>query len=186
MAPTRVGMRVVNAAAQMFLRTLSKVVGGDVINDATAFFQAFEGMEAGFRDRAQTVTELLHAPSTQYLVVASPRNDTVAEAAFFTGKLRSIGLTTAGVIVNRLHPRFGEGTAEDAAHAAAAARGLAARRLWTNLAELRHMAELEEVAVAPLLDVAGEAAVARVPLLARDVHDLDGLRTLASHVVAGS
>jgi anion-transporting ArsA/GET3 family ATPase len=184
MAPTRVGMRVVNAAAQVFLRTLSKVVGGDVINDATAFFQAFEGMEAGFRDRAQTVTGLLHAPSTQYVVVASPRHDTVTEAAFFTSKLRSTGLTTAGVIVNRLHPRFGAGTAAEAAGSAHAARGATARRLWTNLAELRQMAEREEAAVAPLLAAAGDAAVARVPLLARDVHDLEGLRELAGHLVA--
>ena len=38
-------------AAQTFLRTVSKVVGGDVVDDAIAFFQAFEGMEEGFRER---------------------------------------------------------------------------------------------------------------------------------------
>ncbi len=90
------------------------------------------------------------------------------------------------MIVNRLHPRFGSGSAAEAAAAADAARGVAAHRLWTNLAELRRMAEREEESVSPLLDVAGEAAVARVPLLARDVHDLDGLRRLATHLVAGS
>jgi uncharacterized membrane protein len=44
----------VNVAAQAFLRTVAKVVGAEVIDDAIAFFQAFEGMEAGFRDRADT------------------------------------------------------------------------------------------------------------------------------------
>ena len=52
MTPGRAYVKAVNVAAQAFLRTVSKVVGGDVIDDAIAFFQAFDGMEAGFRDRA--------------------------------------------------------------------------------------------------------------------------------------
>ena len=62
MAPSRGFVRAVNVAAQTFLRTVSKVVGGDVVDDAIAFFQAFEGMEEGFRTRAARVEELLAAP----------------------------------------------------------------------------------------------------------------------------
>ena len=47
MTPTRAYLRAVNVAAQAFLRTVSKVVGGEVLHDAIAFFQAFDGMEAG-------------------------------------------------------------------------------------------------------------------------------------------
>ena len=36
-----------------------KVVGADVFDDAIAFFQAFEGMEEGFKERAKQVLELL-------------------------------------------------------------------------------------------------------------------------------
>ena len=61
MTPTAPYVKAVNVAAQAFLRTVSKVVGGDVIDDAIAFFQAFDGMEAGFRDRAERVLELLAA-----------------------------------------------------------------------------------------------------------------------------
>ena len=44
-----------SAAVQRFLRTVSKVVGTEVIEDVVAFFRAFEGMEEGFRDRAASV-----------------------------------------------------------------------------------------------------------------------------------
>src|SRR5690606_5034197 len=64
MAPTRVVGRAVNLAAQAFLRTVSKVVGGDVVEDAITFFQAFEGMEEGFKERARHVIELLGADRT--------------------------------------------------------------------------------------------------------------------------
>jgi anion-transporting ArsA/GET3 family ATPase len=80
MAPTRVVGRAVNVAAQAFLRTVSKVVGGDVIKDAIGFFQAFDGMEQGFKERAQRVLELLSSPVTAFVLVASPKRDTVQEA----------------------------------------------------------------------------------------------------------
>ncbi len=59
MLPTRRGLRVLNIAAQPMLRSIGKVVGSDVLADAVAFFQAFAGMETGFRDRADEVIELL-------------------------------------------------------------------------------------------------------------------------------
>src|SRR3954468_11466735 len=66
MAPTRAYMKAVNVAAQAFVRTVGKIVGGEVLDDALAFFQAFEGMEAGFRDRAARVQALLTARDTAY------------------------------------------------------------------------------------------------------------------------
>ncbi len=42
-------MKAVNVAAHAFVRTVSKVIGAEVFDDALAFFQAFQGMEEGFR-----------------------------------------------------------------------------------------------------------------------------------------
>ena len=44
MMPTRAYLRVASAAVQRFLRTVSRVVGTEVIDDVVAFFRAFEGM----------------------------------------------------------------------------------------------------------------------------------------------
>ena len=87
MLPARRGMRVVNVATQPVLRTIGKVVGSDVLADAVAFFQAFAGMESGFRQRADGVIGLLRSDATRYVVVASPHRDTVDEAAWFAGQL---------------------------------------------------------------------------------------------------
>jgi anion-transporting ArsA/GET3 family ATPase len=106
-APSRGLVKAVNMAAQAFLRTVSKVVGGDVVDDAIAFFQAFEGMEEGFRERADRVNELLSAPGTAFVLVASPRRDTVGEAHFFAERLQEAGIAVEGLVVNRVHPSFG-------------------------------------------------------------------------------
>ena len=185
MLPARKGLKVLNVAAQPVLRSIGKVVGGDVLADAIAFFQAFEGMETGFRDRADSVSELLHSSITHYVLVASARHDTVEEARYFAARLADSKLSVAAVIVNRLQPRFGDATAEQALAAAATAETAGDHKLaglWRNLAELRALADAEEGVIAPLIADTGDTAIHRGPLLANDVHDLSGLREIAGHL----
>ena len=54
--------------------------------------------------------------------------------------------------------------------------------LWTNVAELRAARERELVVVEPLAELVSGDRLAFVPLLDRDVHDLDGLRAIAGHL----
>ena len=183
MLPARRGMRVVNAATQPMLRAIGKVVGSDVLADAVAFFQAFAGMEGGFRERAEAVMGLLRSDVTRYVVVASPHRDTVTEAVWFAGKLADHGIEHVAGVANRVHPAFGPGSTEDAVTAAATATAggdadLAA--LWTNLAELRALAAAAAAELAPLAELLGP--LADVPLLAGDVHDLEGLGEISRHM----
>ena len=69
MLPARPGMRMFNVATQPVLRAIGKVVGTEVLADAVAFFQAFAGMEAGFRQRADDVI----APAARAVDDVPPR-----------------------------------------------------------------------------------------------------------------
>jgi len=178
MLPARTGFKAVNLATQAFVRTVGRVVGADVVTDAVAFFQAFEGMEEGFRQRSRRVSELLADPATAFVLVTSPRRDAVRETGFFADKLREAGIGIQGLVVNRMHPRF---PAVDPTPSAAVA-DLAP--LYRNIAELARMAEGEEEHVAVLAAHLGAAAV-RVPELETDVHDLPGLARVAAYVFAG-
>ena len=119
MLPARRGMGLVNAATQPMLRAIGQVVGSDVLADAVAFFQAFAGMERGFRDRAEDVMALLRSDATRYVIVASPHRDTVVEAVWFAGKLAEHGIPRLAGVANRVHPPFGDGSAAEAAAQAA-------------------------------------------------------------------
>ena len=92
MLPTRSGLKVFGAAAQPIFRAIGKVVGSDVLADSLAFFQAFSGMETGFRERADDVVALLRAERTAFVVVASPRHDTITEAVWFARQLDEQGV----------------------------------------------------------------------------------------------
>ncbi len=184
MLPARGGLRVLNIAAQPVLRTIGKVIGGDVLADAIAFFQAFEGMETGFRDRADSVAALLRASVTSYVLVASPRHDTVVEARYFADRLAESEIPVAAVVINRLQPRFGDATSHDALAAAAELCEIDPKlsAMWQNLGELHALADAEERVVAPLLEATDARTIHRVPLLREDVHSLSGLRDIAGYL----
>jgi anion-transporting ArsA/GET3 family ATPase len=181
MLPARRGMKVVNAATQPILRAVGRVVGSDVLADAVAFFQSFAGMEGGFRQRAEDVIALLRSDETRYVIVASPHRDTVTEAVWFAGKIAEHGITRVAGVANRVHPPFGAGTAQEARAAADAAAGDVAA-LWRNVADLRDLAEAALDELAPFAVLLGDGPLATVPLLAGDVHDLDGLDEIRGHV----
>lgn len=185
MLPTRGGLRVIGTATQPILRAIGKVVGSDVLADSVAFFQAFAGMETGFRERADDVVRLIRAPETAFVVVAAPRHDTIDEAVWFANQLVDQGVGVTSAIVNRTHPEFGAGSATDAIAAAVEARrdgdetlGL----LWDNVADLRTMRDLELAVIAPLAEIVGGERLVVLPLLDSDVHDLTGLLVIAAHL----
>ena len=181
MMPTRRGLRVLNLAAQPILRSIGKVVGGEVLTDAVAFFQAFDGMETGFRRRADDVIVLLHSEVTRFVLIASPRRDTIGEAAFFADRLKAARLAVTTLIVNRATPSFGDLPPQRPRRADRAA-------LYDNLADLIAAAAAERCNLAGLLDELGleaDGGSVWVPLLPTDVHDLDGLGTIRSLLFDG-
>lgn len=176
MAPTRVGLRVIGVAAQALLRTISKVAGADIVHDAVAFFQAFEGMQEGFRDRAEHMRALLTQTSTAFVLVTSPRPDAIDECVHFAGKLAEADMEVRALVVNRIHPRF----ADDARVESLRARSDPELSPYVeNLSGFTSLADREEEALAHLVTLVAPAPVSRLPLQTSDVHDLDGLLLLA-------
>ena len=182
-SPGRGIVKAVNVAAQAFLRTVARVVGAEVIDDAIAFFQAFEGMEQGFRERAEAVFHLLSDDDTAFILVASPRRDTIEEARFFATKLGEANIKVRALVVNRMHPHFGDGLAEATAERARTFEGTDLGGLYRNLADFQLVASREEEHLSGLAEAVAPAPVVRVPFLPTDVHDLGGLTEVASHLL---
>jgi anion-transporting ArsA/GET3 family ATPase len=188
MMPTRAYLRVASVAVQTFLRTISRVVGSEVVDDIVAFFRAFEGMEAGFRDRATRVRALLADGGAAFVLVTSPRRDAIDEASFFAQRIASEGRSVAALIVNRVHPAFGDELAEGLRLRAGELRavdGEAGTRLgalYDNLADFNEIAARERSHLGDLEAWVGDAAVAYVPFLAHDVHDLAALSEIGAEI----
>jgi anion-transporting ArsA/GET3 family ATPase len=178
LVPTRMSLKAVGVATQALLRTISKVAGAEIVQDAVGFFQAFEGMEDGFRSRASAVHELLADPATAYVLVTSARPDAVTEAGFFAEKLAERDVAVAALVVNRIAPSFGG----DATAPMQGAPELGT--LEANLAALDALADREEHAFSGLAAQVAPAPVGRIPLFGQDVHELVGLQRAADRLFA--
>ena len=191
MMPTRAYLRVASVAVQTFLRTVARVVGSEVIDDVVAFFRAFEGMEEGFRDRARGGRRrLLARPATGVRArhVAAPRRDGGGDVLRRPPRATPVRQVDA-LIVNRVHPAFGDespaGLRATAAASCAATRRPAARspraRYYDNLADFREIAMLERAHIEGVRrHASATTTVAYVPYLARDVYDFAALHEIGA------
>jgi anion-transporting ArsA/GET3 family ATPase len=195
MVPARRGFRVATAALHAFVRQVGRVIGTAVIDDIIAFFRAFEGMEEGFRARADSVRVLLTEPTTSFVLVTSARRDSIDEAIFFAQRLDDSAFAISALIANRVLPQFApadsiarlraravalRATVEAGPDAAAAARRLADR--YETLADLAALAAREHADLEGVAERMGGPPVAYVPFMARDVHDVGALRDVARHL----
>ncbi|MFA9564216.1 MAG: ArsA family ATPase [Acidimicrobiales bacterium] len=183
MAPTRGFVRAVNVATQAFLRTVSRVVGSDVLDDAVAFFRAFDGMEEGFRERAARVGQLLVDPATAFVLVASPRRDAVAEATYFADRLAETDIGVHALVVNRMYPRFSRRRSTQVAERAADLAETPLAPFARALADFDIAADREHHHLSDLTRAVHPAPVVQVPILESDVHDVEGLEELAAHML---
>ncbi|HMT33173.1 MAG TPA: ArsA family ATPase [Dermatophilaceae bacterium] len=187
-APAKVGgrgaLRLVNVGIGLVSKTLTTVLGGEMLRDVKTFVNALDTMFGGFRDRADQTYALLKDGGTAFVVVAAPERDALREASYFVARLDSDGMPLAGVVVNRLAPEPAAGLSASRARAAAEALEEAGR--VESAAVLSLHAGLSDLAARQRNLVrrftAGHPGipVVTVAALAQDVHDLDGLREVGA------
>jgi anion-transporting ArsA/GET3 family ATPase len=187
LAPARAGgrayLKVVGASFGLFTRIITKIIGAESLRDLSAFVGALETMFGGFRERAQHTYRLLAAPGTAFLVVAAPEPDALREASYFVERLSEQDMALAGLVLNRVRLSLAPGLS--AQRAASAADTLDERNEHpTTAAVLRLHAERVTLAARDrrmrdrFTSAHPDVAVAEVPALPGDVHDLDGLRAV--------
>jgi anion-transporting ArsA/GET3 family ATPase len=167
----RLTLKVATRTGALFLKLADRVLGLQFLQDLSEFFLAFEGMYAGFKERAVQVNAVLRAEDSGFVLVAGPSALTLDEALYFHRRLAERDMPFVGFIVNRLHP----------AATGTAARGAApdidddlGDRLVEVFKDYSRLAKSEMKNVARLEDETGTEPVL-VPELEGDVHDLDGL-----------
>jgi anion-transporting ArsA/GET3 family ATPase len=175
--PSRSFARVANAGTSAFLWIVRKLAGPKLVEDTIEFFRSLSGMEQGLRQRAAEAAVLLRASSTSFVLVSSPRAEAVGESVHLANAVLDGGFRLDGVVVNLVHPMPDPLVGLDDVEPGPLADQLDYHRELTALA-ISERAEMEE-----LLHLADGVAVAEVPLLEVDVHDVEGLTRLADLLV---
>jgi anion-transporting ArsA/GET3 family ATPase len=181
----RAGFKLMSAGFLVFSRIISKILGGQLLQDISAFVAALDSMFGGFRERATATYELLRQPGTWFVVVATPEPDALREASYFVDRLSAETMPLAGLVVNRTHPPAttalsatrAEAAAETVAESGGKGAKLAAGALRVH-AERMALATREQRLADRFTAAHPEVSVRTVPAAAGDVHDLSGLRVM--------
>ncbi|GAA2358879.1 ArsA family ATPase [Saccharopolyspora halophila] len=185
-SPAKAGGRglrkIVGAGFGIFAKAVSTIIGGQLLNDAARFVQAFDSTFGGFRERAEHTYRLLRSPGTAFLVVAAPEPDALREAAYFVERLAGESMPLTGLVANRTHPVVAEVSGTRATAVAdelesAETAPLAAGVLRVH-ADRVAIAEREKRMLARFTRAHPEVSLVGVPALPSDVHDLAGLREI--------
>jgi anion-transporting ArsA/GET3 family ATPase len=178
----------VTTGLSVFTNVLTRIIGADVLKDLSQFVASLETMFGGFRERAEQTYQLLKAPGTAFVVVASPEPDALREASFFVERLQQDEMPLAGVVLNRMRVTK---VGLSAARAAEAAERLAespdqSKAVRLTAAALLMHAENDDAArydrsmMARFGAAHPDVAQQQVPALATDVHDLVSLRAVGN------
>jgi anion-transporting ArsA/GET3 family ATPase len=191
LAAGRFATRAVGLGTGMFMRAASRITGAGVLADLADFFQSFEGMYEGFKDRAQAVYRLLQHPTSAFVVVSSPEPPALREAGFFLRRLARDGMPTAGVVVNRVtQPPQGKVGTVDVQMLTSAAAALgdgddverAVAGMLRLAVDARRVAARQRLAIDAAFRGTSPRVLVEVPLADSDVHDVEGLRWVAGHL----
>ncbi|MBF0227491.1 MAG: AAA family ATPase [Desulfobacterales bacterium] len=105
----KVGMKVISIVAAPFLKVVSQVMGGSVLEDIADFFRLWDDvLFDGFRHRANAVKALLKSSHCTFVAITSPNRDPLKESIFLYDKLKENGMHFGGFIVNRVNPIYDE------------------------------------------------------------------------------
>ncbi|TWS21356.1 ArsA family ATPase [Tsukamurella asaccharolytica] len=185
--PTRGLGRMVSGGMGLALKLVSTIVGSQMLSDASGFVAQMDTLIGGFQERAEGTYALLARPSTRFVVVASPEEDTLREATYFVERLAGESMPLAGLIVNRTHPglaTIGVDRAREAASrlgssgAAGTAEGVLRVHAWRAEIAAREVEVLGTfVGRCPTVPVVG------VPSLPFEVANLEALQAVAEQIV---
>jgi anion-transporting ArsA/GET3 family ATPase len=178
LAPSRTGLKLFSRGTGLVFSVLKRITGVDLLQDLSDFFASFGDMAQGFRDRAKAVKQLLADDRTTFLLVTSPAHEAVEEAKFFRDKLEESGMPFGGVIVNRMHV---EEPGED--DLSGLDPGLA-QKVEANFTDFHALAERDRRNVEELTGDVGDLPLIVVPYLDEDIHSLEGIEAINSHLFA--
>ncbi len=175
--------------AGLFVRTISKITGGPLLEQLAEMLQGFQSMFEGFQERASSVRALLASDDTRFVIVSRPTYDGLRDVRDFVERLRERSAHVGAVVLNRAHTRVDLAPATYAAlqNAVTAAGGteVLTRSLWDQADREAHLAAREERS-ARELEAELSVPVILVPELPSDVRDLRGLAQIRDHLVPGT
>ena len=205
----KLSLRLFNAGTTVAFQFLKNLSGIELLEALSDFFRLFTDLYDGFKERSANVQEILMSPSTVFFLVTSPERFSLAEGYALYTHLRSANMPFSSFIFNRVDTlgthrdapdgsnipemknmcdekllvgKLGDHIGEDVS---ASSLRVLLGKLVSSYGEHMAMARTEERQVEEFLHSVIEKEdmfFMRIPLLDRDVKDLEDLSEVARYI----
>jgi len=183
----KVAFSLLGKGSQLVLKGMSKITGGEFLDQLAGFIAAINDLFGGFTERAKRVSEALRGRDVAFVLVSSPEPMAIDEINFFADRLRAFAMPRDAFVINRVHLPPG------AVDAHAIPEALALDDLPQELAPAATRAH-EEATVLANRDARhierlrvdegpDRAVIVRVPAFEKDVHDVRSLALVGEALV---
>ncbi len=196
-SPARVGWKAFSFAAAPVSKMASRLLGSTSLAELIDFVEGFQSMNGGIQKRARSLYALLQSTRCAFIVVTTLEDVQFGEAEMFTYRLRELGMHLRGVIINKCLPEFlgAEDMDNVVMHARspedvfagmpASTREICSLDAVENVSEmvqLLHDRAVLERKLRSTVSHLGRAAVVNVPLLPRDLSNIEGVVEIAKRI----
>jgi len=139
----KVRLGLLDFAARAVLAAFDRLTGFHLLGDVQAFVASFDGMYAGFAERAARARDLLRDSGSEVTVVTTAEAGRIDQVSDFVGGLNRAGLRVGALIVNRLMPALPDAKELADPRIPAALR----RKLRRNLSDFSALKQRETLAL---------------------------------------
>ncbi len=187
MPATKSGWRALEFGSEAVARVLRRVVGTNTISEIAQFFDLFRGLWDGFHARSLEVHAMLRNPTTRFVLITTPAPTARSEALFFLDQLHTDEMPFGGFVVNRVTTA----PLHTLQPTQLPPQGPLPTERWSAVCQAVAEAPLRasEVAKAHTRSIAALTAAGPkgapcwcVPNLGRDLHNVQDLMALSSHL----
>jgi anion-transporting ArsA/GET3 family ATPase len=172
----KVGWGLLQKGAEKILSVLDRLAGLNFLHELAEMISLMGGMLSGFQKRAQSVSDLLHSDACGFVLIASPSEVSIEDARFFHEKIQEENLPFLGFIVNRVHPFLKVGPEGFKA----TSLGIELKESVGKIVRAYQKLHVRDTQALEGLKRSKKYFFKTIPLLADEVHDLEGLRRMGS------
>jgi anion-transporting ArsA/GET3 family ATPase len=177
----RAAFSVLDLAARMVLGAFDRITGLNLLTDVQSFVRNFDGMYAGFAERAAAAQSLIRAESSAIVLVTVAEPERIAHTQEFIDSLATLDLRPAAIVVNRITTALPHEFVLDDAGLPAALM----RKLKRNLADFAALKRRETAALDTLRAILPEpTSILYAPDLGYEPRTLSDLATIARQLHA--
>ncbi|MFK7916398.1 MAG: ArsA family ATPase [Pseudomonadales bacterium] len=179
----RLSFGMVGQSQKQFAKLFEKLTGHRLMLDLTAFFETFQELITGFKQRAATMQKRLRSADTAFLLVQLPQPESLQQAQGYVRRLQRESMQVAGVIFNQVHQIEALSDAAVAALNTQYPEGDLARRVLAGHAQWYALARAQRELIAQW-QAQSSLPVIALPFLVGNVSSLATLGVFASSLDA--